>query len=206
MTSLKVIPISGGYDSTLLLHQFLLSGESCVAHHVHLITSEGLRYSAEAKAYREIIDELRKMHGEFINTTSTHKQLNPTWYGWDLLTATFHAAVATEGHLYLLGPRDVELCLAIPKEDVRFDRNHDVLQDRVEALWGSFFTHMGVHSKVSYPISHMSKGEIVEALPARLRFLCWTCRRPIDGVTPCGQCSSCRRVGGLNDSSRSIQG
>jgi 7-cyano-7-deazaguanine synthase in queuosine biosynthesis len=193
---MKIIPTSGGYDSTLLLHKILESGESCAAHHVHLITEEGKRYAPEAKAYRAVLKELRRMHGDFICTTSTHKYFSPFWLGWDLLNATYHTAVATEGNLRHIGKRDVELCLAIPKESVRCDSDHDLLQDRVEDLWTTYFKRLGVHSTVSYPVSHMTKHEIIGALPENLRSICWTCRSPVDGTKPCGKCKSCLMAGG----------
>jgi hypothetical protein len=194
---MKIIPVSGGFDSVLLLHNVLKSGESCVAHHVHLITDKGSgRYAPEAKAYRAVREELKRMHGDFLHSTSTHKYFNKSWICWDLLNATFHAAVATEGHMRILGDRDLELCLAIPKEEVRYNTEHSILQDRVEDLWEAFFRHRGIKTSVSYPISHLTKHEILEALPENLRKLCWTCRTPVNGVEPCGKCPSCKKVEG----------
>jgi 7-cyano-7-deazaguanine synthase in queuosine biosynthesis len=193
---MKIIPISGGYDSTLLLHMTLKAGESCASHHVHLINSEYKRYAPEAKAYRAVMGEMHRLHGDFLHTTSTHKNILAGWFGWDLLNSTYHSAVATEGHLYLLGKRELELCLAIPKESFRKDESHSIVQDRVEDLWKVYFSHMGIQTKVSYPISHMSKKEILEALPKSLRDLCWTCRNPVNHTEPCGECFSCQMVKG----------
>jgi len=192
---MKIIPTSGGYDSTLLLHMILDSGESCASHHVHLINNEGKRYAPEAKAYRAVMKEMHRLHGDFIHTTSTHKNMFPHFVGWDLLNSTYHSAVATEGNLSLLGKRELELCLAIPKESFRKDEIHSIVQDRVEDLWNVYFSRFGISTKVSYPISHMTKREILDALPDSLRKLCWTCRRPVNGLEPCGECPSCLFAG-----------
>lgn len=64
---------------------------------------------------------------------------------------------------------------------VRFEILESVARRTPEYLW---------------PISHMTKRDIIAAMPESLFRLCWYCRRPTADLLPCGRCNPCRHVAG----------
>jgi 7-cyano-7-deazaguanine synthase in queuosine biosynthesis len=47
------------------------------------------------------------------------------------------------------------------------------------------------------PVYDTPKAELAAALPQKLLDLTWSCRRPVDGVRPCGVCKACKARQGL---------
>jgi 7-cyano-7-deazaguanine synthase in queuosine biosynthesis len=55
-------------------------------------------------------------------------------------------------------------------------------------------TSRGVEVTYLYPIKHMTKGEIADALPTELLSLCFYCRRPDVEGNSCGECQPCINI------------
>jgi len=55
-------------------------------------------------------------------------------------------------------------------------------------------TSRGVEVEYLYPLKHMTKGEIADALPVELLSLCFYCRKPDTDGNPCGKCQPCVNI------------
>lgn len=58
----------------------------------------------------------------------------------------------------------------------------------------TYATSRGVEINYLYPIKHMTKGEIADALPVELLALCFYCRTPDADGNTCGNCQPCRNI------------
>ena len=177
--------LSGGLDSLYCLHQAFIENQDIHIHHLHLKNIEN-RAVAESIAVKNILNYYKDKH--FIYTESMHVYpVINNHFIWDLDICSFMA-----GTICQADPEITHILMGLTLLDTskefmnRFLRSVDILT--------SFFNK---EQKIIYPAIHMTKRQVYDALPANLRLLAWSCRRPIyinDGPIKCGECIPCRSL------------
>lgn len=197
----SLIMSSGGVDSAYLLYDRLKNTNIDVhAHHIKFIThNQYHRWDVEEKACYEIWNYLSKIR-KFSYSTSTIDLSTFPYTGWD-----------SDTHLFI-GSR---VAMNLTADNVTLeiaDNADDYLQDDVQSrkernasdnLWTAILGSLDevfckkITPTVSYPLKHMTKREILQAMPQELIDLTWSCREPVrdaEGVRPCGKCHACKQL------------
>lgn len=188
-----LLMLSGGIDSVYALYTHLTTTDAPIrTHHVHLRNWEG-RDRAEAAAVQRVLGWARRNgYGDRITHTQSTTDFgdirylvrdhhtwgfwagvilaNPVNAGITKVIRTFHADSVREG-----------------VDSPARKRADDAWQRPIE-----FIAQRPI--ELVHPMIHMTKAEVVRALPAELRALCWWCRRPRRGQQPCHECHTCRQV------------
>jgi 7-cyano-7-deazaguanine synthase in queuosine biosynthesis len=185
---MKVCAFSGGVDSIAMLIKFLDAGEEIHAHHVYFMTGQG-RWEEETKAFEEQRKYLRDKYGIFKCTTSVMDVSNIGFGVWDYPCIMFNLCLIAEG--YNQTP-NVEVCFAEQAGDGFFDKP---IHRRCVNIFNAYFDSIdyGHRPKLCFPISHMTKREIVKSIPKELLDMTFYCWWPVDGQ-PCGKCIKCKRM------------
>jgi 7-cyano-7-deazaguanine synthase in queuosine biosynthesis len=190
-----LIVFSGGWDSTLLLHQALQEGDCAVISFEH-----GYRLpsrEAEALARNKILDWVEKnsnmYRGKVIEHIKSDKETTGTIDPNSLSLAQLY------GHITSLFA-DKQ---AIEYETIRLgllrsdssSRVHHLLRGHWQQMWDIFRDGNFDVPKLVLPLEHWNKVNVIEALPDGLAELVWSCNSPnlIDQTdwAACGVCNSC---------------
>ncbi len=190
---------SGGLDSIGCLHALLTddayAGFGVHVHHMHLVNVEA-RALAEKRAARASIEEFRSLGARrFTYTESGHNySFLQRRFIWDMDISAFMAA-----NIAIADPTIVQVAMGRTGTDVDgggsdFQRRMQRAQRVFDAVWSLEDRQRPVYI---FPVVAHSKAEIWRRLPASLRELAWSCRRPrYEGDTPvaCGKCRTCRDI------------
>ena len=190
-----LLMLSGGADSAVALIKLLTENNDPVhAHHIILSDSESrTRYKAEDSACDRIAAFCREKYRDFVYTKS-HWDFPLRYFGWNLTLCAF------------VGARVIR---SFPKGSITryavgvIDEPHTLgmWSERVEEARATFYaglitaglTHQ---PEIVWPVSHMTKTDILNFLPAELQNVVSFCRNPTevrDGIfRACGTCISCR--------------
>ncbi|ABW67942.1 hypothetical protein [Desulfosudis oleivorans] len=188
---------SGGLDSLGVLYRLLTEPEyadfGLHVHHMHLKNVEN-RALAESKAIQATFRYFReKGYRNFLYTESGHDYsfmrryftFDTYWYAFmaaNIITADssiMHVAVGrTKSDMESAGSRmnanrGHEIFHATLPLELRFDRSY------------------------IYPVAHLTKQAVWNMLPADLRELSWSCRKPVISdkePRPCGKCPTCQEM------------
>lgn len=180
---------SGGLDSLGMIYKLLTDSEyrgyDLHIHHIHNRNVEN-RDQAEAIVVPLVLKELKHMGHKFEYSES---EIRSQPYGnrflYDSDSINFFA-----GYICSANPSIVKVALGMQANDANLS-----LEDRrrrADAILAAF-TPVG---KI-YPVLTMSKREIYDMLPANLRNMFWSCRRPTyteKTVVPCRQCDTCIKL------------
>lgn len=178
---------SGGLDSTLCLYEALRQGREVRTHHIHLVNKEG-RSAFEARAIERITAWLHDQGlTNFRHTESVTDFGDLNYRVVDVKIWAWWAGVI------LTGEKDITQ-IALPTHRDAFTnawmrRRQSYIREQMPALSGP----AGRVHEWTKPIAHMTKKQIVEAIPAPLLELCWWCRTPVNGE-PCHECLTCKQV------------
>ena len=180
---------SGGLDSLGMVYKLLTDDEykdySIHIHHVHNKNVEN-RWRAEAIAVDQAVKELRELGFEFEYSTS---EIGTQPYGkhflFDTDSINFFA-----GYICSVNP-DIKLVAVGMQSN---DANQSLEDRRVRA---NNILRAFTDTEKIFPVLDMTKREIYDLLPASLRNLFWSCRRPVyteKSIAPCGKCDTCVKL------------
>ena len=187
MAGKVLLNLSGGIDSAHTLELLLQQGERVLVHHTRLHNWEG-RMSKERQAVGYLLDRLeRKGYGSQIEYEETAFDYGTVRYVikdvfiWGFLTA-----------LILSNPRraDVDRVAIAGHAESAFvnnPRQHQGMKDTVKSV-------LGREPEWIYPIRHLTKHQVVQAISQDLLELCWWCRKPRHNGEPCNRCRTCVKV------------
>ena len=186
-----VIMYSGGMDSVSLAWSLLEHTQHNVhIHSIHLDNSEG-RFKAEAQAIYQSINWLKDHQREFEFSSCLYSYKAKYPGGRDMALALFQAG-------RVISTMTDPVC-AIFTGDYNMSKEESA---EAYAVMSALF--MNKHNKPVWaaPFDYMSKVPLERslgvyyAMPAELRKMYWSCRRPNEtpeGFLACGECHACKR-------------
>lgn len=180
---------SGGLDSLGMIYKLLTDPEykdyKLHIHHIHNKNVEN-RDQAEAIVVPLVLKELKKLGFSFDYSESEIKtQPYGNRFLYDTDSINFFA-----GYICSVNPNIKKVAMGMQANDA--NQSLEDRRKRADAILAAF-TDVG---KI-YPVLEMSKREIYDMLPANLRNMFWSCRRPTyteKNVKPCGRCDTCRKL------------
>jgi hypothetical protein len=209
-TTTVLVMLSGGLDSTYMLHHYLTNTDyRVVSHHIsHRYESEP-RWRAEDAATDKIVEYCKGKYREFRHTSTVFdfRQFR-RHVGWD---SDLQILVASKVAPNLFG--NVSVAIGWTADDIE----RSIVQDRIkrgctENMWkvcrdsiDSTTVRKRVNPKLWMPFveNKIYKKDIYKLCPAPLRKLAWSCRRPkykADGTAmACGSCLPCRELIKINN-------
>ena len=180
---------SGGLDSLGMIYKLLTDDEykdyDVHVHHVHNKNVEN-RHRAEAIAVNLATQELKRLGLAFVYSES---EIGSPPFGkyflFDTDTMNFFA-----GYVASVNPSIVKVAMGMQANDGNYS-----LEDR--RVRGNRILSAFTDAEKIYPVLNMTKREIYHMLPASLRNMFWSCRRPVyleRSITPCGRCDTCEKL------------
>ncbi len=197
MNEMILCMYSGGLDSAGMLHLLLTRDEykdfAVHVHHMHLVNPEN-RAAAEQAATMSAMEYLRQSGARaFGYSESVHRY--PAFdlhFIWDADLCAFMA-----GNICNASPSIRYVALGRTRTDTEtagheFERR----MARAQAIFQAAKAMNPHPSEYIFPVAHLTKQELWEAIPPELRDRTWSCRRPVyeDGgksAHACGRCVSC---------------
>jgi 7-cyano-7-deazaguanine synthase in queuosine biosynthesis len=181
-----LVTVSGGIDSTLVLYDYLRNNPThkVLVHHCKLVNREG-RADMETEAIGKVLTYLKNVTKlrNFEYTYSGFDYGNLRHIVQDIELMGFLLGVLYRSKSYTIG----KVLICASKWDIECGVNYDV---RAKRRFDIIRAVTDKQVNFEYPIAHMSREEVIEALPKGLRDLTWYCRRP-NGNKPCGKCRTC---------------
>lgn len=176
-----LVMYSGGVDSAAVLVWALTETDEPVhVHHMHLINPEG-RHKAEAEASRRIVAICRREYRDIDYSELTLDFSEMPGMPWDMLCICFAA-----GQIVHKRPDIVRLVIGTCREEGHWRERWDQFYRMVEgAAWPARAPELLL------PFLDRSKAVEMAYLPAEVRSMVWSCRRPVwaeTSPTPCGTC------------------
>lgn len=180
---------SGGLDSLGMVYMLLTEDAykdyDIHIHHVHNKNIEQ-RWRAESVAVDLATKELKRLGYMFAYSESEiATQPFGRHFLYDTDTMNFFA-----GYVASVNPDIVKVAMGMQANDA----NQTLEERRVRA--GKILSAFTDAEKI-FPVLDMTKREIYDMLPASLRNLFWSCRRPVyteKNITPCGECDTCVKL------------
>ena len=182
---------SGGLDSTAMLVKLLAeSRDDLRVHHIRMDNREG-RAAAEQAAVEKILAWCRARYRPFRTSESGLEFAQLEAIPIDYLSIAFVAcqvAIDTPG------------CARVAVGSLSRDTdivNRAARQRRVfDAMYECYLARKLGEPRVEwiYPVYDCSKADIAALVPAEIRDLTWSCRRPVPvpgGFRACGACKAC---------------
>lgn len=180
---------SGGLDSLGMIYKLLTEDAykdyDVHIHHVHNKNVEN-RHRAEAIAVNLATQELRRLGFAFVYSES---EIGSPPFGkyflFDTDTMNFFA-----GYVASVNPRISKVAMGMQANDGNYS-----LEDR--RIRGNRILAAFTDAEKIYPVLNMTKREIYDMLPASLRNMFWSCRRPVyleKSIKPCGRCDTCAKL------------
>lgn len=188
--------MSGGLDSTGMVWKLLSEGETLHIHHVDLYTENRVDITrAEKDAVSKIVQELRKDF-RFKFTTSKVDLSGLNGKVVDIVSCMYDAYGALSA-AYALDPdlRYTAVARAATRDDLDLMNNpgYDERRHRAQKAWDAFETSI----PIIFPVEDMTKAQLWDSLPDRLRYLTTSCRFPYisEGEwKACGKCPACQEL------------
>jgi 7-cyano-7-deazaguanine synthase in queuosine biosynthesis len=185
---------SGGIDSTAMLVKLLTEGgDELRVHHIRMVNREG-RSRAESRAVEAILAYARANYRPFRYSESGLDFSGLEAIPIDYLSIAF---VACQVAIDTPGCNRIAVGALAADTDIV---NRTARQKRVfEVMYECYRARKLGEPQVEWilPVYDTPKAELAAALPQKLLDLTWSCRRPVDGVRPCGICKACTVRQGL---------
>jgi 7-cyano-7-deazaguanine synthase in queuosine biosynthesis len=180
---------SGGLDSLGMTYKLLTEPEykdyRIHIHHIHHHNVEN-RWKAEAISVNLALKELQQLGFDFDYSESViGTQPFGQKFLFDTDSINFFA-----GYVASANSNIKKVAMGMQANDA----NHSLEDRRVRA--NKIFTAFTNAEKI-FPVEFMTKREIYDMLPASLRNMFWSCRRPIyieKSIAPCKKCSTCIKL------------
>ena len=184
-----LVMFSGGLDSLAVLHLLLSKGERVHVHHVHLHNIEG-RVMAEAEAVNAVRDYYANIGNplDYSESSVQYPTVNGSFF-YDTDVTRFMG-----GYIAARAP-----ILGVAYGRTADDVADSTLNERTQS--GNDIFKVMTDVPMLFPVVHMTKQQCFDSLPAELRKLAWSCRRPVrsqGGHTACGKCKTCRAMKEIN--------
>lgn len=190
---------SGGLDSVGALYRLLTdevyADYDIHAHHMHLHNREN-RAKAEQLATHATIEEFKALAPRpFYYSESGHDyRFLKKRFIWDMDISAFMAANIAAADASI-----VHVAMGRTQTDVEgggesFQRRMERAQKVFRALWD--LEQREIPSYI-FPVVELSKLQVWEMLPEKLRQRAWSCRRPSykdNRVIACGTCITCKEL------------
>lgn len=187
-----LVMLSGGLDSTYCAWKALVETKAFVhLHHINMINADQ-RHQAEARACMRITAWLAANTRSFKYTESTVdlESLGPS-FGMDEDVVIFIASRVAIGML------PVTIWEGTTKDDLdtnptvieRWEKRGDIPSFLERCAWQD-----PDQIKIEFPAIGKTKREIWEELPGDLKGKTWSCRRPENHFTACGECKPCKEL------------
>jgi 7-cyano-7-deazaguanine synthase in queuosine biosynthesis len=184
-----LVMFSGGLDSTAMLVKLLAeSADELRVHHIRMVNKEG-RDRAEQRAVEAIVAYCRGRYRPFRYSESALDFSGLDAIPIDYLSIAF---VACQVAIDTPGCDRVAVATLATDTDIA---NRSARQRRVfEEMYACYRARKLGEPRVEWsaPVFDLPKAELAAALPPELLNLTWSCRRPVDGLRPCGACKACR--------------
>lgn len=180
--------LSGGIDSSFCLWQRAVAGLETRTHHVYLNDHEG-RLDVEARACRQVLEYIKGIGGR-VHHTESHVDFGRMWIPKN------HHLWAYWAGVILASPSGKQIDeVVIPRhfDGVRGGPDGPVAKNIDRCFLGHIELLARRRPRLVYPMVHMTKADVIRAMPRELLELCWWCRRPQNGK-PCHKCATCKLV------------
>lgn len=190
MKQLKIIPISGGLDSTYLLYHYLKDTDYIIhAHHIILKSKFEPRWEEELKACKNIVSYCQNIR-YFDYTESTWEF---PFHCWDFEIVVF--CCGQIARKITKPDTNISLTAGVVLEDTKRSSSGVSRIRRFEHIWTAVTEPLKNRRslKLETPIMNLSKKDLLENMPEELSEMCWSCRHSDNGE-PCGRCKACDEV------------
>ena len=180
---------SGGLDSLGMIYKLLTDPEykdyGVHIHHIHNKNVER-RDRAEAVVVDLVLKELKQLGFNFVYSESEiASQPYNGKFMFDSDTINFFA-----GYICSVNPNIVNVAMGMQAND--HNLSLEDRRKRADKILAAF-----TDVKKIYPVLEMTKREIQDSLPATLKRMFWSCRRPVyteKNIAPCGKCDTCVKL------------
>jgi 7-cyano-7-deazaguanine synthase in queuosine biosynthesis len=178
--------LSGGLDSVYGIWQLLLEGRKPLIHHCHL--SGNLRQPWESQATADVLGWFQARGLGNFEYIDSHVELPPTVYRSRMRDPELIMMIA--GQVLRDRPHIREMAYFNNAEDTS-TRHPRTKRRRENILY--YWAHRR-NIKITRPIVHLTKADIVRALPHDLFEASHWCRFPGSRGEPCHRCIPCKKV------------
>ena len=185
-----IAAVSGGADSVAMLW-LLLSGsdEPIHVHHVSIRARTG-RWRTEDAAMERIVPWLTARARPFAYTTSVRS-------GRGLATADI--VIVTEDCGTVARERYAGRVRALARGANAHDMGDGGVGRRQAAAQRAWERALGPRPPpIIFPVGHLTRPRVFEAMPEELAAMTWSCRRPQPTIAgafrPCGTCKTCHEI------------
>lgn len=192
--------LSGGADSTYLLHYYLLHTHLNIhAHYISMRFPHIRRWEKEDQAVSAIVDYCREHYRDFEFSHSVSEI-----GAWDIVGMDTNTQLTMASRIAPNLPGDlVTLVRGRCADDVLDDAQAEAMKtQQAKDLWQVLLRSITpVHRQRINPeyycpleSSGVGKSDMIDDMPDDLLRLCWSCRVPVerDGeLVPCGRCRTC---------------
>lgn len=187
-----LINISGGIDSVYIAYEWLKNNkkDKILLHHINLISREGIiRHKVEKRAVNEVLNYFNNNgmnNYKYIESVFDYHKFGYTVRDVDIvmfMSGVLLHSKQCKSIKKILVPNNANDFTRAQYDDLnikRFNIFRSISPRNVEFL---------------FPIKHLTKAEIIELLPKELFKMCWFCRKPLEDMTPCKKCRTCKEVG-----------
>ena len=181
--------LSGGLDSAYCMWRALSDGRALRVHHVHLENREG-RLHYEAEAVKRILDWMRSQGlDQFVYTESSFG------YGDIRKLVRDHCIWAQWIGIIASGEPWIERVIRPDHYDSTPGGPDGFEMRRAERRYRKISWEICERELIwEHPIQHMTKAEVIRAMPRDLIDQCWWCRWPTKSGQRCHKCYTCRLV------------
>lgn len=182
-----LINFTGGLDSTYYLYTWLKNNptKKALVHHC-ILKNYQLRFDKEIEACNKIIEWLRNQgltNFEYIETTFDASQVISTIN--DIEIVGFMNSVILRSNRIAID----EIAITASAQDLTQGPAYD---QRSKSRFEIIKLVSRKSPKFTYPIAHLSRWQMIQAIPKELVNLLWFCRVPRKDGAPCGVCKTCR--------------
>ena len=195
-----LIMFSGGLDSTGALWQLLQDEENKVhIHHLHLINKEN-RAKAEHRSVKNILSYVSKSYrikySESYHEYPSYSYIEKLNLDTKEIKVNQNSIIDSDIYNFMAGT----ICLSLPSiKSVAIGRtksDSEEISTMARATIGtSILKLLAPNVEKIYPVVHLTKTEIYNILPKKLRDMTWSCRSPVyineETIKECGKCKTC---------------
>lgn len=189
----RIIPWSGGWDSTSYLFWYLKNTNYKI--HAHHANVAQIKMEAERWAIKNMLPIAQSIR-PFTFTESSRDERQCGFAGFAVQNAAY------TGYLVAIGRyatcQDVEVCLGIYRGEMppTAERMSKSRQYRAWLLFDALCAHLDPKTRpfISWKLCHMTKRQLALQIPEEARRFVWTCEgaKPVgDGFARCGACAKC---------------
>lgn len=179
--SYNLLMFSGGIDSTYVAYDFLRRNqkEYLLLHHIKLHNKQN-RMLCEDLSCKKITTYLKENNfNNFVYSESSFNYGDIKHLIYDIEIVAFHMYILLQHPYYNI--KNILLPFYMNKSKDRYDKFFNIIK----------LSNKDVN--FSFPISKMTKCQVINRLPKNLLNITWYCRTPIN-KQPCHTCETCLAV------------